>query len=169
MDKGIEAVANVLTRVVAASQEVIPNVGAGAAAGTIGAAALKTSTSLPLGQRLVVVGTTAFVGAAATQAGLNLGMAKVKNIDIKSVIKDSPHTDPNVNRIPSPGPDVWLCLPNSPLEKWEIDSSPLEVFLSSILTLNVCVLLLIIVLLYLLFTRYLLSSNKDFIWRSVHY
>jgi hypothetical protein len=61
--------------------------------------------------------------------------------------------------------------PLSPLEKGEIgweDLSPLEVLLSSIFSLNVSILLLIIILFYLLFTRFFLSANKDFIWGSVH-
>jgi hypothetical protein len=72
----------------------------------------------------------------------------------------------NSEIIPSSGPYGFI---NSPLEGWELECSPLETILSSILSLNVSVLLLFIILLYLIFYRYILSSNKDLIWRAINY
>jgi hypothetical protein len=114
VDKTLEIIGNVAEKAV---EQVIPNIGAGAAAGTIGATALKLTQTLPPAQRLAVVGATAFVGAVGTQAGLSAATALMKNVDISSAIKNSPHSNPDINRVPSPSQDVY---PLSPLEKGEI-------------------------------------------------
>jgi len=83
---------------------------------------------------------------------------------INSMINVYPHTNPKLDWIPSP--DLNFVI-QSPLEKWEVDPSPLEIILSSILTINISVFLFIIVLFYLLISRYFLSSNKDFFFAIV--
>lgn len=124
---------------------------------------------MPAVYRLGAIGASTFVGAAGTQAGISAGKALVKNMDVNNMVKDSPHCQPNLDRAPSPDSNFVI---QSPLEKWEflIDGkSPLEVLLASIFQLNISVSLLIFILLYLIFIRYIYSSNKELIWRSIHY
>jgi hypothetical protein len=149
-------------------EHVIPNIGAGAAACTVAAAAYKASLHLPIPQRLAVVGGTAFATSAGVQGGISGVQALVKHSGLKEsiqeAIKNSPHSDPKIDRIPTPEPFI-----QSPLENWEIETSPLETLLSSILSLNVCIFLLLLILFYLFIYNYLLSKNKDFILKLVNY
>jgi len=149
-------------------KQVIPNIGAGAAGGTAAGVAFKASGNLPIVPRLAVTGGAALVSSAGAQAGISGVQALVENSGIKEGIingvKNSPHAD--ISRVPSPGIEPFI---KSPLENWEIEISPLETLLSSILSLNVCVLLLIFILLYLSIYSYLISNNKDLIFKLVNY
>ena len=60
---------------------------------------------------MAVIGTTAAVTAAGTKIGLDIASVVSKNFKIEEAIKNSPHAEPQVDRIPSP--DIIL----SPLEK----------------------------------------------------
>jgi hypothetical protein len=48
-------------------------------------------------------------------------------------------------------------------------SSPLEVLLSSLFLLQICILLLILILFYTLFTKYFWSLNKELILKALNY
>lgn len=81
---------------------IIPNIGAGAAAGTVGAAVVKATTNAPLGGKLLAIGASTGVTALATQTGLNLEVTMTKNLDLNELVKNSPHV--TSDRIPSPDP-----------------------------------------------------------------
>lgn len=161
--KPVDAALKIAAEVVLKSvEQVIPNIGAGAAAGTSAVGVLKLTQGLTPAQRLVATGITSFVVATGTQAGLKASTAIAKNVDFNNMIKDFPHSDPDINRVPSPDQNFTI---HSPLEKLELNDSPLEIILSSILSINICILLLILILFYLIFSRYLLSSNKDILFK----
>ena len=132
---------------------VLPNVGAGAAAGTVGAAVVKATANAPLGGKLLAIGASTGVTALATQTGLNIGASITKNLDLNYLVKNSPHVTSS-DRVPSPDP---FFVP-SVLESSEIES-PLEVLLSSQLTLNILIWVLLFSFLYLLFSTYVLRGN----------
>ena len=154
-----DKIATNIGKVVAKSIDVIaPNVGAGAAAGTIGAAALKASAGLPPAQRLTFVGGSAAVGALGTKIGLDAGAAISKNLILTDSLKNSPHANPNVDHIPSPtdsGPFIFSVL--------EDDSIPLLDLIENLFSLNVLEFILIIFLIYLLCQKYVNNFNINFI------
>jgi DNA-directed RNA polymerase len=159
VDKTLEIIGK---GVKSAIEEVIPNIGSAAAGGTVGGVALKMSQGLPAGQRLLFVAGSSAAGAGGTYAGISGAKAIGKRLEIDTLIKDSKHSDTNVEKIPSPTDDLFL---ESPLENWELDGNPLEVIISSILSLNVSVLLLLIMLLYLIISRSAftwISNNKEY-------
>lgn len=133
---------------------VIPNVGAGAAAGTVGAAVVKATANAPLGGKLLAIGASTGVTALATQTGLNISVAMTKNLDLNYLVKNSPHVTSSSDRVPSPDP---FFVP-SVLDSNEIES-PLELLLSSQLTLNILIWVLLFSFLYLLFSTYVLRGN----------
>ena len=131
---------------------VIPNIGAGAAAGAVWAAVVKATANAPLGGKLLAIGASTGVSALATQTGLNIGVTMTKNLDLNDLVKNSPHVVSD--RIPSPDPFfVPFVLESSDIE------SPLEVLLSSQLTLNILIWVLLFSFLYLLFSTYVLRGN----------
>jgi hypothetical protein len=146
--------------------KVIPNLGAGAAAGSAASTVLKMSATLPPAQRLVLAGSAAFVVGRTTQLGLSTGTSIAKNIDLNDMIKDSPHANTKLDRAPSPDPNFTI---NSPLEYGDIETSPLHTILVNVLSINTNILLLILILSYVLISRYFLSSNKNFIWKFLEF
>lgn len=90
--------------------------------------------------RLAYLGAGVFVGTATSKLGLTAGSAITKNADLSDIIKESKHSDPNVDNIPSPDEPNFTV--NSPLE----DGVPLLDLINSILSLNVLELLLIILI-----------------------
>lgn len=113
-------------------EKILPNIGAGAAAGTVGAAVVKATANAPLGGRILAIGASTGITAISTQTGLNIGLAMTRNLDLDNLVKDSPHV--TIDRIPSPDP---FFVP-SILENTGIDS-PLEVLINSQLTLNILI------------------------------
>ena len=95
-----------------AVDKIVPNLGIGAAAGTAAAAAIKSTAGMPLGPRLITVGGNVLTTAATTKIGMEIGSAIVQHSDITEMIKNSPHADPQHDRIPSPDSSII----NSPLE-----------------------------------------------------
>jgi hypothetical protein len=150
VDKVIKGTMSTVNTIV---NTVLPNVGAGAAAGTVGAAVVKATANAPLGGKLLAIGASTGVTALATQTGLNIGAAMTKNLDLNYLVKNSPHVTSS-DRVPSPDP---FFVP-SVLESSEIES-PLEVLLSSQLTLNILIWVLLFSFLYLLFSTYVLRGN----------
>jgi hypothetical protein len=132
-----------------AFEKVLPNVGAGAAGGAAASAMIKATSSLPVVQRLAIVGATAGITAMSTQAGI---MAGTGLLDKSDIINKSPHADPNIKRIPSP--DIEPFSVNSPLE-----TSPIETLLSSQFILITLIIIIIIILLYIIISRFILYKN----------
>jgi hypothetical protein len=126
-----------------------PSIGVTAAGGTVGAAMVKSTQGLPPLQRLALIGGSVGVSTAASKVGLEGGKYLVNNIDIVETIKNSKHSDPNVDNIPSPSDSNFTI--NSPLE----EEIPLLGLLNSILSLNVLELFLIIIIIVVLNNNYL--------------
>src|ERR1700727_1990191 len=152
--KGIQ---NVVTIGQMATEKVVGNVGVGTAAGTAAGSAIKYSVGMPPFQRLLVVGGTASVTAAGTKLGLEVAETLSKNINIKESIKNSPHGDTQLDRIPSPDSDFI----NSPLEN-DI-TSPLQDLLYYSFILDILILILLIGILVIIFNRYILKYNLTLI------
>ena len=73
-----------------ALQSIVPQIGAGAAAGAVGSApqaVIKSTTGLPAATRAGLLASSAFITAVATSVGLNVGAALIKSKDLKSEIK----------------------------------------------------------------------------------
>jgi len=141
-----------------AADKIVPNIGAGAAAGTAAAAAVKVTSGLPPLQRAGAVAATALVTAASTKVGLNIGSAISKNTDLSAIIKNSPHANPDRMATP-PSPDPFII--NSTLESSDI-TSPLQDLLIYSFILDISILILLISLLIIIFNRYILSFNLNF-------
>ena len=85
VDKGLNTVAEVGKSAFGPLREkVLPHLGAGAAAGTASATAIKLTSGMPIVPRMLAVGGTAITVAAGTTVGLALGQEIVKNKIIKS-------------------------------------------------------------------------------------
>jgi hypothetical protein len=136
--------------------KIVPNIGIGTAAGAASGAAFKASAGLPIGQRLLVVGGVAAMTAAGTKIGTEVATAIGKNINLDNVIKNSPHSEPNPERVPSPDPTFSI---NSPIEM----SSPLQDLLLWSFVLDVFILILLIGVLIIIFNRYIVKYNLNFI------
>jgi hypothetical protein len=138
--------------------------GAGAAAGTAAAAAIKNIPGTPM-QKIAIASGTAAAVAAGTKAGLDAGKAFSENFNYSSAIKNLPHSNPQIDRIPSPDMDMI----RSVLEPSEIRSSftdthiPLETLLTSQLTFNLLILVLIFLLFIILFNNYILKTLTKFL------
>jgi hypothetical protein len=156
VDKGTvdKVVKGALSTVNTIVNTVIPNIAAVAAAGTVGAAVVKATANAPLGGKLLAIGVSTGVTALATQTGLNIGVTMTKILDLNDLVKNSPHVTSSSDRVPSPDP----FFVSSVLDSSEIES-PLEVLLSSQLTLNILIWVLLFSFLYLLFSTYVLRGN----------
>jgi len=110
-------------------------------------------------QRLISLGGSAVVSAAGTKLGLSLGTTAALNTDLKSMIKNSIHANPQPERIPSPDP---FMIP-SPLEDGQLITSPLQDFLVYSLVLDIFIFILFIIILTIIFNRYVLKFNFNFI------
>lgn len=140
---------------------ILPNIGAGAAAGTVGAAALKFSSGLPPLQRAAFVGASTLGSAPTAKLVLDIGAAASKILNIKESIKNSPHADVNIESIPSPEGGFI----NSVLEASEQinNYTPLEELIIYQFSLNAIILIFILILLIMLFNRFILTTNLEFI------
>ena len=155
-DRGFEVIGNAITK---GFESIVPNAGAGTAAGAIGAGVYKATAGLPPLQRVGVVGATTLVGGAAAKVGIDIGSAITKHG--VSSIKNSPHADTNIERIPSPDNNFSI---HSMLESGETgESSPLFILIRSELFLDIFILILVISFLVLIFNKYILNYNLDLI------
>jgi hypothetical protein len=155
VEKGLEVLGEALSKSI---ETIVPNSGAGAAAGAIGASVFKATSSLPPLQRLTTVGVTTLVAAASAKVGIDVGTSIVKHGT--SSVKNSAYADPNVERVPSPDSDYFYI--NSLLESGEsTDSSLLFILIRSEFLLNLLILILIISFLFLIFNKYILSYNIE--------
>jgi hypothetical protein len=140
-----------------AANKFIPNLGAGAAAGAAATATIKSTGGLPLFPRAAAIGGSTLITATATKVGLELGATLTQKTELESLIKNSPHADPNPDRIPSPDPNII----NSILESNDI-TSPLQDLLLYSFVLDIMILISIISLLIIIFNRYINSCNLSF-------
>ena len=141
--------------------KVAGDIGSSAAAGSATAAMIKVTQGMPAGQRLLIVEGT----AAATKAGISLGgkgaEAISNNLNIESLIKKSEHANPDITRIPSPGPEFNI---NSSLEPGD-QSIPLLDLLDVINSFNILELTIICLMLYILLIKYI--NNFNFVFRLI--
>ena len=133
-------------------EKVIPNIGASAAGGSIGAAMVKATKQMPPAQRLLSVGTASFVGAMGTRLGVETANSIIQNLDLKSQTKEVVDGD----QIPSPVENLFI---NSPREI----TSPLDDLLLYQFSCNLLILILIISLLLVIWNRFVFKYNKEFI------
>jgi hypothetical protein len=152
IDKTFNAVG---TSIKVISNTVGSNLGIASAAGVAASAMIKSTTSLPPVQRTLLVGGISAVTAAGTTLGIKTGESLANNIYIDS-IKNSPHADPNINRVPSPDPFIA----NSPLESNDI-TTPLEELLGVIVSYQILELFVLILLFFLLFSKFIYKKNTD--------
>jgi hypothetical protein len=152
IDKTFNAVG---TSIKVISNTVGSNLGIASAAGVAASAMIKSTTSLPPVQRTLLVGGISAVTAAGTTLGIKTGESLANNISIDS-IKNSPHADPNINRVPSPDPFIA----NSPLESNDI-TTPLEELLGVIVSYQILELFVLILLFFLLFSKFIYKKNTD--------
>jgi hypothetical protein len=155
-DKGFKTIGTAITK---GLESWAPHAGAGTAAGAIGTGVFKATASLPPLQRLGTIGAATLVGGAAAKVGIDLGTTITKHSE--SAIKNSPHADTNIDRIPSPDNDFNI---NSMLEYGETgDFSPLFILIRSELFIDILILILIISFLVLIFNKYILTYNLEWI------
>jgi hypothetical protein len=142
----------------------VPYIGVGAAAGKVGSTAFTALKHLPPAQRVASTGAVVVVTAGATYVGIEGGKAIVKNKtveeSIKNAIKDSKHADISKDRVPSPDNDFV----NSPFE----ENIPLVTLLNAIWTFNILELILMVILVWLLFNKYLKNYSFNISSKIVH-
>ena len=154
IDNGLK---NINTVAIKTAEKIGSNMGVGTAAGAAAAATIKSTVGMPLSTRLLTVGATTAVTAAATKAGMEIGSEIVRNTDLTELIKNSPHADPQHDRIPSPDSNFI----NSPLENEIV--SPLQELLLWSFILDILILILVIGILLIIFNRYITKYNLNFI------
>ena len=137
--------------------KVMPDLGVGAAAGSAASVTIKATTGMAPVPRVALVTATTVATAIGTKVGIGIGTAINQNMDIASTVKDSPHADPNPERVPSPDTNII----NSPLES-DI-TSPLQDLLLYSFILDLLILILLIVLLLIIFNKYITNYNLNFI------
>jgi len=145
--------------VVAASKDIVPNLGIGAAAGKAAAEAFKHTSGMPTVPRIAVVGSTALVTAAGTKVGLELGKYAMDNTKIDNKIEVSKLDGIDTDRSHSPS-DFDGGFINNPLENNEI---PLIVMVNGLSYLNFIEFSLILTLFSLLLRKYLNIKIQSFI------
>nr|AYE93226.1 hypothetical protein C0995_000087 [Termitomyces sp.]AYE93266.1 hypothetical protein C0995_000043 [Termitomyces sp.] len=134
--------------------KVAPNIGAAAAGGTVGAAALHASKGLPPVQRLVAIGASSGVAAFGTKVGIGASEAIIKNANILAAERNSQVTEGD--RAASPTDNFFVSSPND-------ISSPLEELFLYQFSLNILIFILIIIFLFLIFNRFVFKYNTDII------
>ena len=136
--------------------KVVPNLGAVAAGSALGNAMVKASAGQPLTTRMVLGGGGIFVGTVSSKVAMGVANKVTKNDALYDFIQSSPHSDPKIDRVPSPGVGPI----NSPLEKGDLFHSPLEDLLGYSLILNFLILILVILFLLIIFNRYIYNKNS---------
>jgi len=136
-----------------------PNLGICAAAGSSTSAALKNSVGMPPLQRLAFVGGSSLVTTTGIKADIKIGDKLSNNFEIEKMIQNSPYANPPIDRPHSPDPNFTFI--NSPLE--DNVTSPLQELLLDTFFLDVVNCLLIIILLLIIFNRYIVKYNLNFI------
>lgn len=141
----------------AAAKNIVTNIGAAAAGGAVGAAVVK-HIPLPPAQRLAAAVLTAGATSGVVTAGIRAGASIQENLMMKEMIKNHPYADPNINRVPSPEPNII----NSVLENGD-QSIPLVDLLLQLATLNLLELIVIFIIIFLIINKYYSQFLKNFI------
>jgi hypothetical protein len=136
------------------ADKIVPELSVSAAIGATTSAAVKNTVGMPIPQRMLTIGATAAASAIGTKIGLGVGNTLTKNMGIENAIKNSPHVDPNPDRIPSPD----MNFIHSPLERNEL-TSPLQELLLYSFVLDVSTLILLLVVIFLLLNKYFIKLN----------
>ena len=134
-------------------------------AAVAGATFTSVFAALPKTMPIVPKTATSVVLASATGAVVGDGLYKMSSALIETVaqgaistgtelVKASPHTDPNPERVPSSTINEQFDSYNSVLEDHEI-ISPLEQYLSGLLELNMGILVLTLMLIVFIFSNYI--------------
>jgi len=155
--KVVDNTVDVLAKIVS---NVTPNIGAAAAAGTIGSTTLKLTNGLPPIQRAAAMAGSAFVGAVATTSGIKTGNALFENSRIKDAIEKSEYGNAfkNDERPPSPDNNIIQSI-------FENENNiPLFDLLEGIFTFNFLELILMLLLILLSFNRYFYRFNFKFFY-----
>lgn len=139
-------------------EKIVPELGVSVAVDAATSADVKTTVGMPLPQRMLTIGTIGAVSAIGTKIGLGVGNSITKNMDIKNIIKNSPHADLNPDRIPSPD----MNFINSPLERNEL-TSPIQELLFYSFVLDVSTLILFFIVILLLLNKYFIIFNFNFL------
>jgi len=149
------------------------NLGLGAAIGGAAAATASLAKSLPLPpmQKVGVAALGAVIGGT-THAGvtaLNRSLAESKSNSTKSTNlfssgQSSINSSSSAQTSESSFESFSIFSPKETTFTESLDSNPVETLLSSILTLNVCSLILIFFLILLLSTKIIISKNFEFKW-----
>lgn len=127
------------------------NLGAVSFGSAVAAQAVKITPHLPPAGRLDYGVAAGSIGTVSATVSLKVGDAISKNEGLHKAILSSPHSDPNIERIPSPG----LGPINSPLESGDMFHTPLEDLLGYSLILNYLILLLVILFILVIYNRYI--------------
>lgn len=148
-----------------AADSVIPNIGAGTAAGATAAAVVKATNGLPLGTRLLALGSSTFTVAAATKIGLGLGQHMVKESLKKDSDSNSDSNNVTSNDNSSTGSDSYSI--NSLNEMSEMNS-PLQILLLYSLKLDLLMLVVFFTILYLFLNKYYGPLFLNFIQKTIY-
>ena len=134
------------------------SLGAAGAGGSAAAAMAKASVGVPSLQRVVLIGSSGFITSAGVLFGIRGANAVADRVElekIRSLYLSSKHSNPDINRIPSP--DITMI--NSPLEM----PTPLGNLVDVIFSYNMLELIIIILLIYIIFNRNILIVISKYI------
>jgi hypothetical protein len=140
-----------------ATSNITTNLGAAGAGGAVGAAAVKNLPLPPL-QRAAAGVITAGVTSGVVTVGVQAGAAIGRNINNSSTIKNHPYGDPDINRVPSPEPNMI----NSALENGD-ESIPLVDLLLNLVSLNLLELIVLFTLILIVFNKYISNLFRRFL------
>lgn len=131
--------------------KLLDNTGLGVSVGAGFQAGYKSSARQPAGKRLAI----------ATISGIAFGSTRLALVAVNSINLASNSNPPSLtSNPPLPVENTFI---NSPLES-ELLTNPVETFLYSIFTLEICTLLLSLILLQLIISKYILSLDYKFNW-----
>lgn len=157
---------DVLTKALGeAATNILSNIGAATAGGTIGAAVIK-NIPLPPAQRIAAAAAAAGVTSGLVTVGIEAGKAVSKNTSITEAVKshsslpaveNGTETDPNIDRVPSPD----LQIINSGLESCD-QPIPIVDLLLQLVTLNLLQVIIVLTLIILMFNKYFSHLLKNF-------
>ena len=132
-----------------AASNLTTNLGAAGAGGAVGAAVIK-SIPLPPVQRTALAVAAAGATSGAVTVGIQAGASIARNINNSSTIKNHPYGDTDINRVPSPEPNMM----NSPLEYGD-ESIPLIDLLLNLVSLNLLEIIVLLILILVVFNKYI--------------
>ena len=137
-------------------KEVAPFLGAAAAGAKLGSTAFQSTAGLPVVQRLAISGAAIATGSSSAMLGLEGGKTLIKNLKDSETIKISKSNtqDSDNDSIPSPTETFINC----PLEEGD-NNIPLIYLLNILFSLNVIEFLFLILLVLILYNKYINKIN----------